>query len=147
MSQPLNTTITVQRRLRAYRQDFRHEAVKALVGNGMRDLVVSVPGEESLVGQTRASVAANGAAILPTSLGGANNYVSTSTSTRGLPIVTGREVSMSMSTLVNHVNDLDFPIRLPGVRDIQIGKQSGSLSQDLFKHAADHHASIKLTGA
>jgi len=51
-SQPLNTTISVFRRLRSQRDDARHEALRNLLSPGMRGLVMVVPGEEVLVAET-----------------------------------------------------------------------------------------------
>lgn len=50
--QPANATISVFRGVRAYRQELRHEADKALIGK-LRPLVMSVPSREVLVSQTR----------------------------------------------------------------------------------------------
>jgi hypothetical protein len=50
--QPLNATISVYRNVRAYRQELRHEADKAIIGK-LRPLVMSVPSREVLVTQTR----------------------------------------------------------------------------------------------
>ncbi len=50
--QPLNSTISVYRRLRSQRDDARHEAIRNLLSPGMRSLVMVVPGEEPLVAET-----------------------------------------------------------------------------------------------
>lgn len=48
-AQPANTSISVYRNVRSYRQALRHEAVGALIKR-LRPLIMSVPGEEILVG-------------------------------------------------------------------------------------------------
>lgn len=48
-AQPLNTDISVRYTVRSYRQPHRHEAVGAIT-KGLRPLIVSVPGNEILVG-------------------------------------------------------------------------------------------------
>ena len=48
-AQPANTSISVFRNVRSYRQALRHEAVAALTKR-LRPLIMSVPGEEILVG-------------------------------------------------------------------------------------------------
>ncbi len=142
-SQPLNTTISVQRRVRAYRQDFRHEAVKSLVSNGHRGLVVSVPGEEFTVGQTREDVSGL-QKLVTTALQG--DYTS-GLNTTGLPVATVAETLPTVQTVYSGVANLDFPIRLPGVRDFQFGKSSGSEGEALFAQTAAQNTSVRLTGA
>jgi len=148
-SQPLNTTIQVFRRTRAYRQDLRHEAVKSLVSNGHRGLVVSVPGEEYTVGQTRAAVAGGGQALIHTSLAGANNFVNAASDTRGLPIATVPETFMTVSQAYGAAasDTMDFPVRLPGVRDFQIQKNASFIGQDLYGDLKDGKTCVRLTGA
>jgi len=48
-SQPANATISVFRSVRSYRMALRHESVAALIKR-LRPLIMSVPGEEVLVG-------------------------------------------------------------------------------------------------
>ena len=48
-AQPLNTSISVFRNVRAYRKNLRHEAIAALTKR-LRPLILSVPGREVLVG-------------------------------------------------------------------------------------------------
>ena len=48
-AQPANTSISVYRNVRSYRQALRHEAVAALTKR-LRPLIMSIPGEEILVG-------------------------------------------------------------------------------------------------
>lgn len=121
-NQPLNTTIAVFNRVRVARQDLRHESLRALTGNGMRGLIVSVPGEEKLVGVTRDS-----------------NTYSTATSLihgrgTGLPLVRIPEADLTVSAFYSGDTTLDFPVRLPGCRDFQIQKKSANVADDL--HAA-----------
>lgn len=48
-SQPANTDISVFRRVRAYRNQRRHESVEAIIKR-LRPLIMSVPSEEFLTG-------------------------------------------------------------------------------------------------
>lgn len=121
-NQPLNTTIAVYNRVRVARSDLRHESLRALTGNGMRGLIVSVPGEEKLVGVTRDS-----------------NTYSTATSLihgrgTGLPLVRIAEADLTPATFYSGDTTLDFPVRLPGCRDFQIQKKAANVADDL--HAA-----------
>lgn len=138
-NQPLNTTISVHNRVRTYRQDLRHESAKALVSNGFRGLVVSVPGEEKLVGVTRQSGTDIG---VTTSLGAGRGT--------GLPCVRIPEAFLPVwaaaasslyTTNASGTLDttLDFPVRLPGVRDFQIGKKTANVSDNLHASAQARH--------
>lgn len=144
-SQPLNSTISVQQRVRTFRQDVRHESVKSLMSNGFRSHAVSVPGEEILVGQTRETLSAGESPIVTTSL--------TKGRTLGLAVCRVPESLMTLSELLTATNydydgagsgkaihTLDYPVRLPGVRDIQFGKKSAYLTTDLHGQVRAGHS-------
>ena len=127
-NQPLNTTIAVYNRVRVFRQDLRHEALRALTGNGMRAAFVSVPGEEKLVGVTRDT-----------------NTYSTATSLihgrgTGLPLVRVAEATLTPAAFYSGDTTLDFPIRLPGCRDYQIQLKAASVAVDIHAAARSDHA-------
>jgi hypothetical protein len=116
-SQPANTLISVEYTVRAYRQDLRHEAILPLLGfPGMRGAVMSVPGHEDLVTETRDA----SDDIVTTSVD--NNRV-------GLPIVRELRDVVTAAQAVVGIADLAMPKRIG--RDIFLLKKVGSLTDDL----------------
>ena len=122
-SQPANADIHVFRTVRAYRQDLRHEAVKALLGfPSMRHLVMSVPGEEVLVDETR---------------DGSSDLVTTSVddNRRGLPVVVFLKTAKTAVDAVSGISGLAFPIRIG--RDLFLEKTLANIEDDLHENLRD----------
>lgn len=112
-SQPANTTISVNRRIRAMRDDQLHTSVKHRT-TPFEDLVMSVPGEEILVTETRDS----------TFLSDAFRF--------GHPIVVEPRTKALFETAAEGIANLDFPVRLPGnPRDAFLQKTSGNEGDDI----------------
>ena len=120
-SQPSNTDIRIHRRVRSYRQDLRHNPVLGRTGR-IRGLVMSVPGEEDLMTETR-----DGAAIVTTAVGGR----------LGLPIVRELRPVTSLEEAAESVADLNFPVRMPGHRDVFLEKADDSVTDDLHQDLRD----------
>lgn len=98
-SQPANTDINVYRRVRAFRQDHRHESVEALIKH-LRPLVMSVPSEEILSGVlTRDANLADFSAYM----GEARHDA-----TRGFPIVIGLLPQKSYADAQEGITGVDF---------------------------------------
>jgi hypothetical protein len=112
--QPLNATISIFRQVRAYRQELRHEADKAITGK-LRSLVMSVPSREVLVSQTRDAFMTD-----------AHRY--------GHPVVRFPVASTSLATAINGITGLQFPIRIG--RDVFLAK-------DQAHRTADLHANLR----
>jgi hypothetical protein len=116
-SQPLNTTISVYRRLRTFKDNRRHTSVKHLTTPFDGDLV-AVPGEEIQVLQTRDS-----------------NITDAFRS--GHPVVVYPRAACTLATLYAGVSGLDFPVRMVGnPREIQVQKSSANVADDLYGQAA-----------
>ena len=142
-NQPLNTTISVLNRVRVQKQEYRHEAVKALTGNGIRPMVVSVPGEEKLIGQIRDATTG----VVTTSL--------THGRSTGLPIVRIPEAFLpvwAVAAASMYTTDssgtldttLDFPVRIPGMRDFQIQKKAAFVAENIQGSAQTRHTGLNL---
>lgn len=114
-SQPANATISVEYTVRAYRQDFRHEAILPLMGTGMRELVMSVPGSENLVDETRDNT------VLVTTALDENRD--------GLPIVRFLKPVVTLEDAAEGISDLQFPVRIG--RDVFLKKNAANLTDDL----------------
>jgi len=98
-SQPANTDINVFRRVRAFRQDHRHESVEALIKH-LRPLVMSVPSEEILSGVlTRDTTLADFSAYM----GEARHDAG-----RGFPIVIGLLPQKSYADAQEGITGVDF---------------------------------------
>ena len=117
-SQPANVDISVKRRVRAYRQDLRHESVHAVV-NRLRPLVMSVPGEETLDLTVRV-VDTDDDVVTTALLSGRGS---------GLPIVRGLGAVTTLQEAVTGITGIDFPVRIGA--DVFIQKADASLSDDL----------------
>lgn len=98
-SQPANTLINVYRRVRAFRQDHRHESVEALIKH-LRPLVMSVPGEEIL----------SGVLTRDTTLSDFSTYMGEArhTASRGFPIVIGLLPQKSFADAQEGITGVDF---------------------------------------
>jgi len=110
-SQPANATISVFRNVRSYRMALRHESVAALIKR-LRPLIMSVPGEEVLVG----------ALTRDTSLQDFSPYcgqarqnpagVNATTAIRGFPIVVGLYDVKLFATAQNGLPSIDFAFQI-----------------------------------
>lgn len=103
-SQPANTSISVHRTVRTYRQDLRHEAVKALT-HKLRPLVFSVPGQETLI-------VVNGRTTAVTDF---STYMGEARvgATRGLPVSIGVRAAKDFNVVDHLVGaDIEFPFEI-----------------------------------
>jgi hypothetical protein len=133
-SQPANTLIKVQYTVRSYRDGVRHEAVLALLGGvlggGMRELKMSVPGDETLMTETRETLGAGESAILNTSL--------TVGRTTGLPVVRHFKTVTTAKDAVDNGTfgaNLGVPKRIG--RDWFFYKKDAFLTDDLHQQLRD----------
>ena len=118
-SQPANTTIEVFRRIRAQRDDQLHTSVKHRT-TPFGTQVMSVPGEEILVVETRDS-----------------SFV-TDAFRFGHPVVVSPRVKATFEDAAESIADLNFPVRLPGnPRDVFLEKSPGNNQDDLHQELRD----------
>jgi hypothetical protein len=118
-SQPLNTTITVQRRARAVRDNRRHTSIKHLT-TPFDDFYVPAPGEEVQVVETRDS-----------------SFV-TDAFRFGHPVVVAPRANCDLATVYAGVTGLDFPVRMIGnPRELQIQKTLANRADDLYGDLRD----------
>lgn len=119
-SQPANVEISVKRRVRAYRQNLRHNNVHGLV-NRLRPLVMSVPSEETLDATVR--VADPDKDVVATALLEGRGS--------GLAVVRGLAPVVTLADAVAGVPNVDFPVRIG--QDVFLNKVDGSLTEDLHQ--------------
>ena len=106
-SQPLNTTISVFRTVRSFREDLRHESVKAIT-HKLRPLVMSVPNQE-----VRIEVKARDANTTDFSAFMGQGRTNGGTLGRGLPIVIGTRAAKDYGTVVNTLAaGINFPFAI-----------------------------------
>lgn len=129
--QPANTDIKVYRALRTYRQAHRHESVGALIKR-LRPQVLSVPGEEVLVGALTRDT--NTADFSPY-MGEARHNAG-----RGFPIVVGLLGQVSASNAATNLPDIDFPFQI-GENTFITNTEAG-LTGDLHQDARDLAADL-----
>ncbi len=125
-SQPSNVDIRVHRRVRSYRQDLRHNAILSMAQGHMRELVMSVPSEEVLVSETRDSASAG--ALVTTAVD--QNRL-------GLPVVRELRPVTTLEEAAEDITGLNFPIRMPGHRDVFLEKADATVADDLHKNLRD----------
>ena len=123
-SQPANVDILVKRRVRSYRQNFRHNNIHGLV-NRLRPQVMSVPGEETLDLTVRA--ADPDSDIVTTAL--------TEGRGSGLPVVRGLKAVTSLAEAVAGVASLDFPVVIG--QDRFLNKSDANVADDLHQDLRD----------
>jgi hypothetical protein len=123
-SQPANVDILVKRRVRAYRQDLRHDSVHAVV-NRLRPLVMSVPSEETLGLTVRVSDVDDD--VVTTALLEGRGS--------GLPVVRGLAPVTTLAEAVAGVADLDFPVRIGA--DVFLNKSDANVTDDLHQNLRD----------
>lgn len=127
-SQPANTDINVFRRVRAFRQDHRHESVEALIKR-LRPLIMSVPAEEILSGvQNRDTTLSDFSAYM----GEARHDA-----TRGFPIIIGLNAQVTFETAQEGLTltGIDFGFQIG--RDKFLHNAAASLA------AQDLHADLR----
>lgn len=123
-AQPANTDIQVFRTIRSYRQAHRHESVAALI-KSLRPLVMSVPGEEILVGVLSRDT---GTKDFSPFMGEARHGA-----TRGFPIVVGLTGQVSFANAQTNIADADFAFQIGN--DKFITNTVAGLDGDLHKDA------------
>lgn len=125
-SQPANTTISVFRRIRSYRQMHRHESVAALIKR-LRPLVMSIPADEILV-----EVKSRDTAVADFSpyMGEARHNA-----TRGFPIVIGLKDQTSFSNAQTNITEVDFAFQIG--HDKFLTNTTAGLTRDLHQDARD----------
>jgi len=125
-SQPLNSSISVFRSVRAFRQDHRHESIAALTKQ-LRPLIMSVPGEESLVG-----VLARDTAVSDfSSYMGEARYGAS----RGFPVVVGLTTPKTFEAAQEGLSGVDFAFTIG--RDRFLKNSADSLDGDLHGDLGD----------
>lgn len=125
-SQPANSSISVYRTVRAYRQSHRHDAVASLTKK-LRPLVLSVPGEEDHVEvKTRNTSLSDFSSYMGQAAAGAS---------RGMPIVIGTRSAPTFEAAQEGITGVAAAITVGG--DQFLENSAGSLSGDLHQGARD----------
>jgi len=102
-AQPANTAISVFRNVRSYRQALRNESVAALTKR-LRPLIMSVPGEEVLVGVlSRDTALQDFSPYMGEARFGAN---------RGFPIVVGLYKVKTFASAQENIPGIDFAFQI-----------------------------------
>ena len=114
-SQPANSTILVHRRIRAYRQDLRHNSIKDLTMR-MRPLIMSVPSEEVLVTESRDAVV-------------------TDAFRNGHPVVRSLREVTTFEEAAEGISGLNLPIRIG--RDRFLENSDANVTNDLHQDLRD----------
>ena len=115
-AQPLNTTISVFRRLRTFRDNRRHTSIKHLTAPFDGELV-AVPGEEVQVIETRDTVVTDAFRF-------------------GHPVVIAPRTPLTLANLYAAVGGLDFPVRMVGnPRELQVQNVAAHVTDDLYAEA------------
>lgn len=113
-AQPANATISVDRRLRVYRDNRRHTSIKHLTTPFDAQLV-AVPGEEIQVLETRDASFRTDAFRL------------------GHAVVVEPRTTCTVADVYAGVAGMDFPVRLPGnPREMQLQKVAANRTDDLY---------------
>lgn len=124
-SQPANTSIQVYLRLKGVRKSLRHESVAALTKK-LRPLVLSVPGEEVLVGVlARDTTMSDFSPYMGEARVGAS---------RGMPIVVGTLPEVTFADAQETLANVDFAITIGADKFIQSAEASLA-TNDLFAGA------------
>jgi hypothetical protein len=119
-AQPANTAISVYRNVRSYRKALRHEAVAALTKR-LRPLIMSVPGEEILVGVlTRDTTLQDFSPYCGEARFGAG---------RGFPIVVGLYQVKTFATAQENLPSIDFAFQIGS--DMFLTNVAAGLTRDL----------------
>lgn len=113
-SQPLNSTITVYRRLRFQRQDQRHDSVRSILAPGFRALETVVPGEEVRITRTF------------------NASFKTDRYFRGHPVYVQNRAAVTFATATG-LTGIEIPFQIG--RDKFINKNLANVGDDLYAEA------------
>lgn len=117
-SQPANSLISVEYTVRSYRQDLLHRSILETQGfPGMRGAVMSTPGEEFKVDETRD----NTSSIHDTSL--------TEGRSTGLPVVRTLVVPTTAAAALTGIANLQMPKRIG--RDVFFTKTAAHNTDDI----------------
>lgn len=124
-SQPSNTSISVYRQVRAFRNDQRLESIKAITGK-LRNLVLSVPAQED-----RVEVKGR-----DTTVQGTSSYFGQAAAgaTRGFPVVVGTRAAKDLE-VVETLSGVDFIVTVG--RDRFVTNDADSLTNDLHQQVRD----------
>jgi len=123
-AQPANSTISVYYQLRSYRRDLRHESLAAICKR-LRPLVMSIPGEEILVGVLSRD----------TSVKDMSSYMGEArfNAGRGFPIVIGTLGQVSFAEAQTTLPDINFAFQIGSDKFLQ--NTAAGLAEDLFGEA------------
>ena len=123
-AQPANSTISVYMNLRSYRRDLRHESLAAICKR-LRPLVMSIPGEEILVGVLSRD----------TNVKDMSSYMGEArfNAGRGFPIVIGTLGQVSFAEAQTNLADINFAFQIGS--DKFLSNTAAGLSGDLFGDA------------
>lgn len=123
-AQPANSSISVFRNLRSYRRDLRHESLAAICKR-LRPLVMSIPGEEILVGVLSRD----------TNVKDFSSYMGEArfNAGRGFPIVIGALGQVSFAEAQTTLTDINFAFQIGS--DKFLTNTAAGLSGDLFGEA------------
>jgi hypothetical protein len=111
-AQPLNSEISVFRRVRVQARNERHDTIKMM--GLMRDRYVVVPGEEIRVLDTKDALVTDAWAY-------------------GHPVVRYARADVTVDTVYQGVTGLDFPVRITADRrDLHIQNTTAARTNDLF---------------
>jgi len=92
----------------------------------MSTLIMSVPSEEVLVTETRDATTAG--LLVTTALDQDRS---------GLPIVRELRPVTTLEEAVEGITGLNFPVRMPGIRDVFLEKSDANLEDDLHQDLRD----------
>ena len=124
-SQPLNTQISVYRRVRAQREPQRHDSIKNITGK-LRRLILIAPGEEI---RTAVVSRDTGVTDFSTYMGQAS-----ASATRGHPIVVGVQAVKDFS-VVQQISGVNFPVEIGGDKFVE--ETAATVGNDLHQDARD----------
>ena len=125
MSQPLNTNIKIQRRIRTQRDIGRNASIATMIKHLSPEIVV-LPGKEIT----------SGVLTRDTEYSDFSPYMGSASLSdqRGFPIVVGVLPKFGLDDLVDGVQDLDYMVQVGP--DKHIHKVDSALSDDLFGETA-----------
>ncbi len=129
-AQPLNTAIKIYRNIRSQRAAHRYESVAALT-KGLRPQIMSIPGEENLVGVlTRDSTVSDFSPYMGQAAKG----------NRGFPVVVGLIPQVSFANAQGNIADVDFSFTIG--QDQFLTNTVDGLDNDLHADARDLTADV-----
>ena len=123
-AQPANSSISVFMNLRSYRRDLRHESLAAICKR-LRPLVMTIPGEEILVGVLNRDT---GVKDMSSYMGEARFNAG-----RGFPIVIGTFGQTSFAEAQTNLADINFAFQIGSEKFLS--NTAAGLTGDLFGDA------------